>query len=311
MSETFDSKAGETNNSRPSAGGPAAGKESQNNAGTTAGQRAQPTTVRQMPVKMSRWAMAAPWTVLAAWYVVGLAILAYLKSRDNWGFEIIPWILALLMASFAWLAWLVAWGILSQGSRVARTAYVLTGVVGLLAIVAWSLDWPDGFAEASIVWLRIAIGVGVLLILVRRHGWRLVATSCENYHERSTGVGPRWQFSISDVMLLITGQAIYLSLLLAKLEFSLLHQAVVECSVVVCATFALLVGLSWNNGIAAAVTAIAFTTIIWAIAAIATTPEELRRPAIYWLALIINGPALAGLLISIAIVRSAGYRLRA
>jgi hypothetical protein len=310
MSETFDSKAGETNTSGPVAGSSATTSESQNNASTATGQLAKPTTVRQMPARISPRAIAAPWTVLASWYVVGLAILAYLKSRDDWGFEIIPWIMALLMGSFAWLAWLVAWGILSQDSLVARAAYALTGVFGLLAIVAWSLDWPDGFAVATIVWLRIAISVGVLFVLVRRHGWRLVTAADEDRERPSTRVYERWQFSISDMQLLVTGQSVFLGLLLVEHEFSLLMQAVVECSFVVCATFTLLVGLSWRNGIAAAAIAIAFTTMIWAIAAMATTPEELRRPPIYWLALLINGPALAGLLFSISIVRLAGYRLR-
>jgi hypothetical protein len=84
----------------------------------------------------------------------------------------------------------------------------------------------------------------------------------------------------------------------------------VECSVVVCATFTLLVGLAWKKAIAAAAIAAVFVVLVWVIAAIGTTPRSLLQPGEYLLALVTIGPALAGLLISIAMVRSAGYRLR-
>lgn len=253
-------------------------------------------------------AATAPWHAHLLFLVPGVATVAYINHRD-WGmFEAIPWIIALAVAMAGWYAWSIAWSILSVGSIRVRLVHFTIGLVGLLATVLAVTGWPDSPDQLALGIGHLGIGWALPLVLVRRRGWQLKRLA-RPAAEGSPAQTPFWQFSIGDLLVLTTGLAIFLGLLLANRSHPW-QEVVLEALLLVAGAVILLVGLSWRSFWLAAIVSVLFTIAIFLVTVGVLNPDALTRPIDWLLAAMIFGPAVGLLLAAIGLVRSCGYRLR-
>jgi uncharacterized membrane protein YuzA (DUF378 family) len=270
----------------------------QNNAAQRPNQRAP----------ASEWlAQLAPWHVQLLWLALGMTTAAYLKYRD-WGmFEVIPWMIGLVVALAGWYAWSITWSVLWVGNIWSRAIYLLLGLAGVLAVGIAATEWPSSPDQLALVMARVAVGWVVPMILLRRRGWRVQQLLPEPML-RTRATHSFWQFSIGDLLVLTAGSSSYLGLMMANASLSW-QEVVLEMLLLVCTTGILLVGLSWRRFWLAALASLAGTTALNLAVLAALNPDAFKQPRELLLASLILGPAFVLLLAAIAIVRRYGYRL--
>jgi hypothetical protein len=279
----------------------------QNTALDAAKQRApaRPTGWRQ------RTAHLAPWILQLLWLAAGVATVTYFKSR-SWGmFEAIPLMLGAAFALTAWLQWTIAWALLANRSVIHRLVYLLAGIMSILVVADWIFEWWRDDKQIPLTLGIISIGFAVPLALVYWRGWRIVAHS-GGASEQSWTANRLGQFSISELLLLTTGAAIFLGLTLAQRDLYGQNQwgeIVAEWVIVACGTMLVVIGLAARRFALAALACslISMAIIVGAIAWF--NGDALSRPLEWLLVGIICSPAIAGLLATIGLVRWWGYRL--
>jgi hypothetical protein len=270
---------------------------------------------QRAPDRSSGWrqrtAHLAPWIIQLLWLAAGVATVAYLKSR-SWGmFEAIPLMLGAAFGMTAWLQWTIAWALLAKRPIIHRLAYLLAGIMGILVIADWIFEWRRDDKQIPLTMGIISIGFAVPLALVYWRGWRIVALNRDACQQLRT-VNRLGQFSISELLLLTTGAAIFLGLTLAQRNLYGQNQwgeIVAEWVIVACGTMLVVVGLAARRFAIAALacSAISMGIIVGAIAWF--NRDALSRTTEWLLVGIICAPAVVGLLATIGLVRWWGYRL--
>lgn len=257
-----------------------------------------------------RTASFAPWIIQLLWLAAGFATVAYLKSHE-WGtFGAIPLMVATAFGLTAWLGWTIAWAMLARQSVIHRVLYLLAGALAILAIAEGIFEW---WQQAKQIPVQIPVMLGVLSIgfavpmaLVYWRGWRIDAPGDkppEDFHAKRRGR----QFSISELLLLTTGAAVFLGLVLEqRIPWG---DIVAECLIVACGTMLLVVGLAARRFVLATLVCVLISlativaTIAWFDGVAPSRPRD-------WLLLgLIFAPAFIGLLTSIGLARWWGYRL--
>jgi hypothetical protein len=117
--------------------------------------------------------------------------------------------------AIALTGWVTLWFTLSRDPFRWRILYFVIGFGGLLTLIQfaggeWRIDgewgWPVQFA-------KLIVGVATLLVIVRRWGFRLSANDSTAVG-RDTSAG-QFQFSIGDLLVAITGVAIFVALVIS------------------------------------------------------------------------------------------------
>jgi hypothetical protein len=229
MSETFESSAGETSGTRPpeghAAGGAADSSESQDNAVAGTGQpnaaESQDNAVAgtgqpNAAEPSSRWPAIAPWVALGVVLAFELAAVSYEQSQE-WGFLGNLWLIFVIAGvGLATTLWLATWLLYSTWPLWGRAVYFAVGLASLAAVTSPTIPWWEGEWELTFWLAVVVIGVWLVQFLSWRHGWRIGrAASTE-----TVAAAPWLRFSISDLLILTTGVAVLLGLILARGEFN-------------------------------------------------------------------------------------------
>ena len=226
-------------------------------------------------------------------------------------FEAIPLMMGAAFGMTAWLQWTIAWALLARRPVIHRLAYLLVGVVAILAIADWMFQWWRDDKEIPLTLGIISIGFAVPLALVYWRGWRIEVRNGDA-SEQSRTAHRLGQFSLSELLMLTTGAAIFLGLTLVQRNLYGQNQwgeMVTEWVIVACGTMLVVVGLAVRRF---AIAALACTLISMAIivgAIMWFDPDALSRTTEWLLVGIICAPAIAGLLATIGLARWWGYRL--
>jgi hypothetical protein len=303
MSETFESGTGETSGTGlpdgHTAGGTADSSESQDNAVDSAG---QPNAAKQS----SRWPALAPWAALGVVLTFELAAVSYEQSQE-WGFlgnlELVFVIAGVGLATTLWLA---TWLVYSTWPLWGRAVYFAVGLASLAAVTSAAVPWWEGDWELT-AWLAVVvIGVWLVQFLSWRHGWRIGrAASTE-----TVAAAPWLRFSISDLLVLTTGIAVLLGLILARGEFNRFTVALVGAQIAA-GSLVLWIALTWKHYARAIGASLLGVVLVSVAATLVSDPGALGEPSALILSALYAGPATTSALVIIAIIRSAGYRLRA
>src|SRR5262245_22611358 len=188
----------------------------------------------------------APWFIQWLWLAAGVAAVGYFNNRNWVMFEAIPFVIAVAFALTAWLQWCIAWAILARRSVAHRLGYVATGILAILVVFDWILDWRHNNTNQLVVAMaRLAVGFTVPLVLVYWRGWRIELSST-NTPELSSSC--RRQFSIGELLLLTAGIAVLLWLTVAQRDVLSGHvpwgELLTEMVLVACGTMFVVVGLA-------------------------------------------------------------------
>jgi hypothetical protein len=155
---------------------------------------------------------SAPWVILAAWLLIDLVYACYYRF-NAWGPEGgIPQFIAFVTNAIALGGWTIVWLVLWVESLRVRIAYVLVGFGGLFAISYFGSQGRD--IEMFLEFPKLIVGVATPLILLRRQGWQ-IASGYDASHPADAERRRRFHFLILDLLILITGVAAFMALLLA------------------------------------------------------------------------------------------------
>lgn len=251
---------------------------------------------------MTNWkAMATPWILLAAWLAAAGVAVLYVMTR-SWGFlgNLLP--LIMMMASLlAFATWLTAWSWLGVSSTRSRLIFFLAGTLGMLAITGPIFRWD--MPEAMTVAAEFLVGLAIPNMVLRRRGWRIAISPAAT---RSPWRRELWQFSIADVLIVITGFAAILGLQ-AKHKATIFEALLLVGVAVVGGPMITCFILSWQRIWLAALTSTALGMLFTVVIVVGTanfTWESLVEVFLY-----ISAVFLTGLWGSLGWMRFVGYRI--
>jgi|GEM_PF-3817463 hypothetical protein len=289
------------------AGADAGSLPAQNNAADGAEQ--------QLPATHNGWrertAALAPWIIQLFWLAAGVATVGYLKSRDWAMFEAIPLVMGAAFGLTAWLEWTIAWAFLTRWSMYLRFVYLLAGAIGILVIADWIFEWRRDDIGVPLLLGIISIGNAVPLALVYWRGCRIDVRGADGHQHLRTNYR-LGQFSLSELILLTTGVAIFLGLILVQRNVYGQYQwgeVVSECVIVACGSMLVVVGLAARRFVLA-ISICLLISLALIIAALAWFDVGIFfRPSEWLLVGLICCPAFVGIVASIGLARWWGYRL--
>lgn len=251
---------------------------------------------------MTNWqATATPWIVLVAWLTMAGVAVVYMTTR-SWGFlgNLLPLIM-ILASLMAFATWLTAWSWLGASSARSRLAFYLAGTLGMLAITGPLFRWDkrEAMAAAS----QFLVGLAIPNMLLRRRGWRIAIGPAAT---RSPWRRELWQFSLADILIVVTGFAAILGLQAAH-RASVFESLLLGAVAIVGAPMTACLILSGERIWLAALTSTAFAMLFTVLIVVANwhfTWESLVEVFLY-----ISAVFLAGLWASLGSMRVVGYRM--
>lgn len=251
---------------------------------------------------MTNWqATATPWIILVAWLAAAGVAVLYVMTR-SWGFleNLLP--LIMIMASLmAFATWLTAWSWLGESSVRSRLAFYLAGTLSMLAITGPLFRWDQ--REAMAAASQFLVGLAIPNLLLRRRGWRIALAPAAT---RSPWRRELWQFSIGDILIVVTGFAAILGLQAAH-RASVFESLLLGVVAVVGAPMTACLILSWRRIWIAALTSTAVAmqfTVLIVVANWHFTWESLVEAFLY-----ISAVFLVGLWGTLGAMRFVGYRM--
>ena len=276
----------------------------------------QSTSVKPQPplrVGGSLLARVMPWTVLAVWLSVHLAVVVYWATADWSGFLADLWLLLVCAGDVLGISvWLVAWSVLGDQRWPLRLVYFASGLAALAALTWKMFNWMTENESLAIPLAAVATGLALPMIWLRRRGRRIRVVQASDDRLSAggaSGLHSLWQFTIGDVLLTTTGAAIFLSLALIGGTPELV-ELVILAAQVLAATIVLLISLSWRRYLLAVPACFAVTLLIIVLSMAMFDPLNVFDTEFVIVAYY-AAPALASLLIAIGAMRWFGYRLAA
>jgi len=246
-------------------------------------------------------AAAAPWIILAAWLTVAGVAVLYMVTR-SWGFlgNLLPLIM-ILASLMAFATWLTAWSWLGANSARSRLAFFLAGTLGMSAITGPLFRWDKREPLAAAT--QFLVGLAIPNMLLRRRGWRIAISPAATRSSRGREL---WQFSIADILIVVTGFAAILGLQAAH-RATVFESLLLGGVAIVGAPMAACFILSWRRIWLAALMSTAFAMLFTVLINFVTwhfTWESLVEVFLY-----ISAVFLAGLWASLGSMRVVGYRM--
>jgi hypothetical protein len=265
-------------------------------------------TSTRTPAATARWPAFAPWVGLGVALAFELLAVIYEQSQD-WGFLGNLWLIFVIAGvGIATTLWLSTWTLLSAWSLVSRLVYFVVGLGSLAAITAPTIRWWENDWELAAPLATILIGVALPQVVFWRRGGRIQITP--EITDPNARPASRWiQFSIGDMLLLTTGLALMLSLTLIggmpdRAEWAILGTQVLGGNAV------FLIALTWPRYLAAVALSLISVAILCIAGMAIGNANALSELSAILMVTFYAGPATIGALTIVAIVRSAGYRLR-
>jgi hypothetical protein len=279
----------------------------------------------QMPPERSMLAAiisrpaAAPWVLLFLWLAVQLNAVIY-WSNHEWGFLGDLWLLFLYAGSAAaFCTWMCAWAILSDAHWKMRAAYLLVGLILLGLITAPIIPWWQD-ADLAVALAAILVGNSVALALVRLRGRQLrlinqdtpaVKPGEPDQPQLTAATARAFQFSLLDMLVLMTGIAAVLALMLLVGGPPDTGEVAILCDHILCGPVILVTTLAWRRYFLALLVSFVFTLSLTTAAIALVEPHLILQPTNWLIILMYAGPALMGLWVAALVVRGRGYRLTA